>query len=292
MTIKEFQITMLSWYQKNRRDFLPWRQPEVLRDPYKILVSEIMLQQTQVSRVLEKYPKFLAAFPSLEDLARAPFPRVLGMWQGLGYNRRARSFYALSQLVMAQYRGNIPRDSSILQTLPGIGPYSAGALACFAFNKPVAFLDTNIRKVFLHFFFMERNEKIAEKDFLEIARKALYRKNPRKWHYALMDYGANVLRNEKGILQRVKVYHKQSPFLGSTRYFRSKIVRHLLTHKQASNADLQDLVAKKPDAILTSLMRDGLIQKTPLGFYQICDTISSCTSELTRQEGDPSLGLW
>lgn len=267
MSIPSFQKMILDWYRKNKRDYLPWRKQDALRDPYKILVSEIMLQQTQVTRVLEKYPQFLAAFSSLEHLASARFSRVLSVWQGMGYNRRARSLHLLADIIVREYNGKIPRDVQEIIKLPGIGSYTAGAVACFAFNQPVAFLDTNIRRVYLHHFFSGTNDKIADKELLKVADAALYRKNPRLWHYALMDYGALALRKEKGILKKAKGYHRQSSFEGSTRYFRSKIVRHLLTCKRATEKNiLQSMAADRffsPDIdfplIFSGLERDGIL---------------------------------
>jgi len=268
MSVPSFQKMILAWYAQNKRDHLPWRQQEALCDPYKILVSEIMLQQTQVTRVLEKYPQFLEMFPSLPVLARAPFPRVLQAWQGMGYNRRARSLHMLAGRIASEYKGIIPSDAGALMELPGIGPYTAGAMACFAFGKPVVFLDTNIRKVYLHHFFSGTNDKVADKELLKVADAALYRENPRTWHYALMDYGAMALRKEKGILGKAKQYHRQSPFEGSTRYFRSKIVRHLLTYQKATEKELGQKFlcdrffspAINLPSVLLSLEHDGIIQ--------------------------------
>ncbi len=149
MTIPKFQKAILRWYKMNRRD-MPWRET---KNPYKILVSEIMLQQTQVSRVLQKYQEFLSAFPTITALARAKKPEVLRVWSGLGYWRRALCLQENAKKILREHKGIFPKDPEALDALPGIGHYTARALACFAFNNDDAFLDTNIRKVFLHFFF-------------------------------------------------------------------------------------------------------------------------------------------
>ncbi|MBI3273776.1 MAG: A/G-specific adenine glycosylase [Candidatus Colwellbacteria bacterium] len=240
MTVVAFQMYILNWYEKHKRDYLPWRPSASSGqvDPYHILVSEIMLQQTQVSRVLQKYPEFLKAFPTIQSLKNASLRTILKVWQGMGYNRRALYLQKIAKAVAGECNGVIPSDPEELQKLSGIGSYTAGAIACFAFGKPIAFLDSNIRKVYVYHFFYDRRKsdtKIDDREILELAKKALYKQDPRKWHYALMDYGAVALVREKGVLDRVKAYHRQSSFLDSTRYFRSKIVRHLLRYKTSAN---------------------------------------------------------
>ena len=133
--IKEFQNIIRGFYEKNRRDF-PWRNT---RDPYKIFVSEVMLQQTQVSRVLLKYPEFIKVFPTLKSLAKAPFSDVLRVWQGLGYNRRARALKSASEAIWGLYKGKIPKDIEQLLGLPGIGPSTAGGILAFAYDTPISF---------------------------------------------------------------------------------------------------------------------------------------------------------
>ncbi|MEK7074915.1 MAG: A/G-specific adenine glycosylase, partial [Patescibacteria group bacterium] len=237
-----FQSQLLRWYKKNKRDNLPWRYTKSKSvHAYEILVSEIMLQQTQVSRVLDKFPQFIHAFPTINHLASAPLENVLKEWQGMGYNRRALYLQKCAQEIIKQFNGAIPSDSTLLKTLPGIGPYTAGAVSCFAFNTPTVFLDTNIRKFFIyHFFAPSRgtDKKISDAEILPIAEKLLYKKNPRVWNYALMDYGALVLCHKSELLPRAKSYHKQSPFLGSNRFFRSQIVQYLLKHKRATFDEL------------------------------------------------------
>ena len=174
MTIPAFQKHILKWYKHNQRD-MPWRQT---RDPYKILVSEIMLQQTQVSRVLPKYAEFLQAFPTVETLAKAPEKKLLKVWSGLGYWRRARFLKATAKAVVRNHDGKFPKTPEELIKLPGIGPYTAGAVACFAFNNPQAFIDTNIRRVYLHFFFADKKD-VTDKEIMPIAQKAVWPKDPR-----------------------------------------------------------------------------------------------------------------
>ncbi|MCH7552226.1 A/G-specific adenine glycosylase, partial [Patescibacteria group bacterium] len=222
MTISKFQKLILTWHKKNKRD-MPWRET---RDPYKILVSEIMLQQTQVTRVLPKYKEFLKEFPTLNSLAKASDKNLLRTWQGLGYWKRALSLKKTAQIIQKEYKGKFPKEPSLLIKLPGVGPYTAGAVACFAFLNKDAFLDTNIRRVYLHFFFPKR-KNVSDKEILKVAEKATVSKNSRKWHYALFDYGALVLK-DKRINRQSKHYAKQSKFEGSFRSFRTKVMRFLL----------------------------------------------------------------
>ena len=266
MTISRFQNTILEWYQKNKRD-MPWRNT---RAPYKILVSEIMLHQTQVSRVLPKYKEFCTAFPTITTLANASDKKLLTVWKGLGYWRRAKYLKETAKRILQHHGGKFPKDAKILETLPGVGPYTARALACFAWNAPEPFIDTNIRRVYLHFFF-PRTTSVSDKEILEVAKKAVWKKNPREWHYALFDYGAMELR-DTSINKRSKTYAKQSPFTGSFRSFRTRALRLVLEEPKQKISEetikkiLEELLRKEevdyaPEAILSSLLKDGLLKK-------------------------------
>ncbi|MDP2641428.1 MAG: A/G-specific adenine glycosylase [Candidatus Yanofskybacteria bacterium] len=258
MTIPSFQRHILAWHRKNRRD-LPWRNT---KDPYKILVSEIMLQQTQVSRVLPKYEEFLRAFPTPKALAKTADAKLLSVWKGLGYWRRARYLKETAFLLQEEF----PKIPAQLELLPGIGPYTARALACFAFQHQEAFLDTNIRRVYLHFFFANTTN-VSDKEILTIAQKAVWKRNPREWHYALFDYGAIELK-DKSINKRSRHYAKQSKFEGSFRSFRTKVVRFLLDqpNQTASSMKIARMLRDaetlySPGNIVQSLLKDGLIKK-------------------------------
>src|SRR3989344_2963733 len=175
-----------------------------------------MLQQTQIPRVLQKYKKFLREFPNLRVLSTAPDRKLLKVWEGMGYWKRALYLRETAKKIMNEYQWKFPKDPQILQKFPGIGPYTARAVACFAFKNKEAFLDTNIRRVYLHFFFPKR-KKVPDREILPIAQKALWKKDPRLWHWALFDYGATVLK-DKSINRKSLHYQKQSPFEGSLRY--------------------------------------------------------------------------
>ena len=182
------RTALLQWYSTHARD-LPWRRT---RNPYHILVSEIMLQQTQVDRVVPKYHAFLEQFPTLEALASASPGDVIRAWAGLGYNRRALNLQRAAQVVLAEHEGAFPRDPEELQKLPGLGPYTSGAVACFAFEQDVAFMDTNIRRVVRRVFVGPETvePQPTERTLLEIAREAVPPTNGYTWNQAIMELGA------------------------------------------------------------------------------------------------------
>lgn len=185
-SIESFQDKVLGYYFANKRN-LPWRNT---KDPYRILVSEVMLQQTKVRRVIPKYKAFLRKFPTPQALAQASLKDVLVLWQGLGYNRRAKMLHEAARCVVKEYNGKLPLDRETLETLPGVGPYTAGAICVFAYNQPTVIIETNIRSVYLHFFFKGK-ESVSDRDILRCIGESLYVDNPMEWYSALMDYGSN-----------------------------------------------------------------------------------------------------
>jgi A/G-specific adenine glycosylase len=224
-----------------------------------------MLQQTQVKRVLKKYPEFLRAFPDFKTLTRAPLPRILRVWQGMGYNRRALQLKKLAALVVKKYGGILPPDPEKLQELPGIGKATVGAMLAFAFNKPVPFIETNIRRTYIHHFF-PRRKKVTDAEILKLVEKTLDRKNPRacppksapggrwrEWYWALMDYGAMLGRQRKNPNVRSAHYAKQSPFHGSNRELRGKIVKLLTVRRVLSPAQMQRLLSESATRLRAAL---------------------------------------
>ena len=207
-------------HRRNRRD-LPWRRT---RDPYEILVSEVMLQQTQVARVQLKYGQFLAPFPTVRALAAAAVADVLAAWSGLGYNRRALSLHLAAKMVVDRYEGHIPTSPEELQRLPGIGPATAAAVCVFAFGRPHAFIETNIRSAFIHFFFQE-STSVSDADILPLVEKTMDRDDPREWFYALMDYAVWVKKIYGNPNRKSKVHTVQSRFTGSRREVRALTLR-------------------------------------------------------------------
>ncbi|HAH61209.1 MAG TPA: endonuclease III [Treponema sp.] len=218
-----FRSTILENYRLYGRSF-PWRETS---DPYAILVSEMMLQQTQTLRVLPKYEAWLKRFPDVQALANAPLPDVLAAWNGLGYNSRAKYLQNACREVCEKYNGIFPDTKDGLDSLPGVGPYTAGAVSAFAYNNPEVFIETNIRSVFIFFFFNGSEEKIPDEQLLPLVEQTLDRRNPREWYYALMDYGAELKKRVKNPSRKSARYAKQSKFEGSLRQARGAILRQL-----------------------------------------------------------------
>lgn len=233
--VRTFRKKVYDYYRTAGRD-LPWRKT---KNPYRILVSEVMLQQTQVERVLGKYGEFLAAFPDFQSLAEAPLPQLLHLWQGMGYNRRALMLRLLAQKIVGEHRGRLPSDPEILIGLPGIGPYTKGAVMAFAFNQPVVFLDTNIRRVYIDAFFPAR-EKIRDEEILPLVRQTLDMRNPRKWYNALMDYGAMLKQRRRNPNKRSAHYSRQGPFENSDRQVRGRILKVLVGESPLSAARIAE----------------------------------------------------
>lgn len=224
MTDDAFRKLVLGYSQTQGRHDLPWRKAIT---PYRILVSEVMLQQTQVSRVIEKYETFLSLFPTFRALAVASTANALKAWQGLGYNRRALALQRCAQTIQREYRGRLPKEYNALLELPGIGPYTAGAIMAFAFDAPVPIIETNIRRVYLHHFFPDQN-KVSDDTLIPlIARHVSQVASARQWYAALMDYGSFLAQNLPNPNRRSKHYTKQAPFQGSLRQVRGGILRHL-----------------------------------------------------------------
>lgn len=247
--IVSFRRIVWAHYKKGGRHDLPWRKT---RDPYKILVSEMMLQQTQVSRVIPKYTSFLKKFPTARALARASLPEVLREWSGLGYNRRAKYLHDTAREIIMIYHNNF--RSALEHPLPGVGPYTKAAVETFAFNMPNALVETNIRTVFIHHFF-PHTQQIPDREITVYARKAAEGQDPRRWHWALMDYGAYLKQTGVRNNEKSKHYTKQSKFKGSLREVRGAILK--AQHAGKSLEALKFPKAKIKTA-LASLKRDGL----------------------------------
>jgi A/G-specific adenine glycosylase len=255
--IQRFQHKIYAYYHAHPRP-LPWRESE---DPYQILVSEIMLQQTRVERAIGKYQEFLAAFPDLASLAQAPLREVLHVWQGLGYNRRAIALQETAKMVVQDFNGVLPGSADQLLSLPGIGPYTAGAIAAFAFHQPVPIIETNIRTVYIHCFFGERQD-IKDSEIMPLVQATLDRNNPREWYYALMDYGV-MLKQAHGNPSRKSAHHtRQSRFEGSDRQIRGKVLKLLLQKPLSGKEEIFQAIQEDPlrlDKILKGLKKNGFI---------------------------------
>jgi A/G-specific adenine glycosylase len=224
METSRFKRKVFAYYRAAGRHDLPWRKT---RDPFEILVSEVMLQQTQVSRVLKKYPEFLKRFPTARALADASVRDVIATWQGLGYNRRALLLKRAAETIICNFGGKFPKTAGKLESLPGIGQSTRGAIMAFAYNTPTVFIETNIRAAFIHEFFPKK-KKIADKDIVQLIEKTLDSKNPREWYYALMDYGVHLKQTTINPSRKSRHHTKQSPFKGSNREVRSRILKFVL----------------------------------------------------------------
>ncbi|MES2213538.1 MAG: A/G-specific adenine glycosylase [Patescibacteria group bacterium] len=266
MQVAKFKKIIWTRYKTHKRDF-PWRRT---RDPYKILVSEIMLQQTQAPRVVSKYRSFLKKFPNTKILTEAELSEVLLEWQGLGYNRRAVYLKKCAEKIESEFDGKFPKDFKLLCSLPGIGPATAGDILAFAWNIPVPLIETNIRSVFIHFFFpdVEKDSakvltKISDSEILPLIEKTLDMENPREWYWALFDYGA-FLKETHNPSRRSSHHTKQSAFKGSNREKRAKILK-LILQKPHTEKELVKALEYETNVVsknLESMIKEGLIQKS------------------------------
>jgi len=263
--ILAFRQMVLSHYEQYGRD-MAWRNTT---DPYQILVSEIMLQQTQVERVTVKFPEFIREFPDFASLAAAPLAHVLAVWQCLGYNRRAIALQKCAIRVMNEYDGVLPADVDILATFPGIGRATASSIGAFAFNMPVVFIETNIRRVFIHFFFSD-TETVNDAEILPLVEQALFHENPRVWYWALMDLGSALKKTVPNPNRRSVHYTKQSPFEGSDRNIRGIIIRMLLAEPGMSEKKFLGIRSDDPariKKILSALESEGFILRHKDRFF-------------------------
>lgn len=261
-TLLAFQTQILTWYTLNKRD-LPWRKT---RDPYAILVSEVMSQQTQIARVIPKYLSWVTKFPTVFDLAKADTKDVLAAWSGLGYNRRAMYLRTCAQIIVSKYQGKFPQDEKLLRLLPGVGEYTARAILCFAFNSQVAVIDTNVKKVIL--VRIVKNTTLEKKELEKIAQNLLPNGQAYEWNQALMDYAASELKKEKISIPR------QTAFKYSNRYFRGRIIKYLLSHAKVSEKNFLELFSgtltkQKLTIILESLIKDKLLIKIAKKYYTL-----------------------
>lgn len=267
MSLSEQQIVLFrqkiyDFYKKHRRSFV-WRE---FIAPYTVVVSEIMLQQTQTARVIHKFDQWLTVFPTFEKLAQASTIEVLRCWQGLGYNRRGLALHACAKRIVTEFAGKVPQDPGLLQTFNGIGLNTAGSICAFAFNKPVVFIETNIRTVFMYEFFKDQ-QRVADKDILLLIAATLDQANPREWYYALMDYGVYLKKELKVANSLSKHYKKQSQFVGSRRQLRGAVVKILTRVRIISYDALQELmVLELPDnrhdmaKVVESLCKEGFLR--------------------------------
>lgn len=252
MDITEFQRLLRQQGEELYRD-MPWRQDT---RPYYVLVSELMLQQTQVDRVVPKFEAFIRRFPSERALATAPLADVLKQWQGLGYNRRAKFLHEAAQKIVEL--GEFPTDEAGLVALPGVGKNTAGAIMAYAYNQPAIFIETNVRAVYIHHFFAD-SDTVDDKDIRQLLEATIDHEHPREFYWALMDYGMYL--KKQGIKPaRSKHYVKQSPLKGSVREVRGQI----MTILSEGDTTMELLTARydgddRFESALGGLVNDGLV---------------------------------
>lgn len=261
--IHEFQEII---WQKGRELFreMPWRADT---RPYYVMVSEIMLQQTQVDRVIPKFEAFIKHFPTVGDLSKAPLAEVLQMWSGLGYNRRAKFLHEAAIKIMGEYGGIFPETEKELVGLPGIGVNSAGAILAYSFNKPSIFIETNIRTVYFYHFFLEHDE-VSDVELRAVVEATTDAEHPRQWYWAMMDYGSYLKRQGIGQNNKSRHYKKQTPLKGSVREVRGLILKLLTTADfEEQELRIELLADERFEPALASLEKEGLIAKTGQTFH-------------------------
>lgn len=269
MTKKSFQKLIYDWYAINGRTQLPWRMRPT---PYRVLVSEIMLQQTQVDRVVPKFQEWMRLFPTVRALAQASARDVLAAWQGLGYNSRALRLQKTAQVMVQDFGGKVPQTRAALESLPGIGPYTAGAILAFAYNHPEVFIETNIRRIYIHHFF-KGHGNIADVELLPIIKKTMDTNHPARWYAALMDYGSTLPKIIKdNPNHKSKHYTKQSRFEGSIRQVRGAILRYLLQHLSGNQKQLLAATQQSEHSVQTAvlgLIKDGIVIQKGTRYYVV-----------------------
>ncbi len=266
--VRRCEDAVWAYYEKHGRHDLPWRLQDSKGsfNPYFIMVSEIMLQQTQVGRVIPKYEQFLARFPDVQSLAAAPLADVLVAWSGLGYNRRAKFLWQAARMVVDDFAGTFPETVGELVKLPGIGINTAGAIAAYAFDRPVTFIETNVRTVLIHHFFADQDD-ITDKQLLPLLQQimdnivadAIPERSSRTWHWALMDYGTYLKQTVGNMNRQSKTYAKQSTFNGSKRQIRGQVLRLLSEGAQTLDALQKNVADDRLDAVLRDLIQEEFI---------------------------------
>jgi len=259
--IELFREIILDYYNNYGRNF-SWRETS---DPYRILLSELMLQQTQTERAAPKYAAFIERWPDFNALSEAPFSEILILWKGLGYNRRAMALKQIALTAVGQYGGTLPSTYEELITLPMVGPAAASAVLAFSFNQPALYLETNIRRVLLHFFF-QNEEKVHDRELYKLLEAVLVKEDPKSWYYALMDYGVVLKKMVKNPNRRSAHYTKQPAFENSNRQIRGQILTVFTEKGLVRKKELYSFLNFPPEKIdkcLTDLQHEGFV--IPLG---------------------------
>jgi A/G-specific adenine glycosylase len=256
--ILEFREAVWGYYREHGRT-MPWREDP---SPYKVLVSELMLQQTQASRVIPKFDAFMYTCPDFASLAGKSLGEVLALWSGLGYNRRAKFLHQAAGLIMSDHGGVLPDSFDELVRLPGIGKNTAGAILAYAYEQPVVFIETNIRTVYFHHFYPDAHEPVTDRELESLVTLTVDHENPREWYWALMDYGTYLKKTAGGRLRTSRHYTKQSLLKGSLREMRGKILKALVARETTEN-ELRNQVEADDrfDVALNALLAEGFIER-------------------------------
>ncbi|MBN2156138.1 MAG: A/G-specific adenine glycosylase [Candidatus Lokiarchaeota archaeon] len=259
--IQIFQQIIWDYYNSHPREF-PWR---VTRNPYHIFISEWMLQQTQTSSVVPKYKEFISKLPTFSDLANTSMDEVVKLWQGLGYNRRAIWMKSAAESIVREYNGTLPKDPDHLEKIKGIGHATAREMVTFAYNIPTVFIETNIRRVFLHLFFHNKNQ-VKDTEILSLVGQTVDITNPREWYYALMDYGVMLKKTLQPDPNRRSYHYKKQPkFEGSNRELRGKILRLKITNPEITNITISQKLKsplEKINELVTKMEEEGFFEKS------------------------------
>lgn len=266
MKTAEFQEIIWEKARVLYRD-MPWRQDT---RPYYVLVSEIMLQQTQVDRVIPKFEAFIQQFPDIESLAGASLADVLKLWSGLGYNRRAKFLHEAAKKIVNDFNGVFPETHGDLVSLPGVGVNTAGAILAYSFNQPVVYIETNVRTVYFHHYF-DDVATVTDGELRVLAEETIDREHPREWYWAIMDYGSYLKRQGVGRINKSHHYKKQSALKGSVREVRGAILK-MLSVEMMDEAALRDATYNDDRFVLAlrGLLDDGLVVERN-SHYQLAD---------------------
>lgn len=265
--IESFRKIIYSYYKSHKRDFI-FRDKE-FTTPYHVLVSEVMLQQTQTSRVSGKFKNFIKLFPDFETLSKAPLKDALKAWQGLGYNRRGKALNKIADIVLEKYNGKLPKSREELKSLPQIGEATSGSIMAFAFNEPTIFVETNIRRVYIYFFFPGKNN-VSDDEIEQYLKKTIDKTNPREWYYALMDYGVMLKKTHPELNKRSKKYRKQKKFKGSNRQIRGQVLKLFVEKAELTEKNVISALNFKTERIkkvLEDLQKEGFLKKENNSIY-------------------------
>lgn len=258
MAITDFQEIVWQHGRELYRS-MPWRDDT---RPYYVLVSELMLQQTQVDRVIPKFEAFIERFPTIESLAASSLADVLVLWSGLGYNRRAKFLHQAARMILSSFAGEMPDTLEELVSLPGVGPNTAGAILAYSFNQPVVFIETNVRTVYFYHYFADQ-PSVNDRELKSLVAETIDTEHPREWYWAMMDYGTWLKKQGHGAIDKSAHYKKQSPLKGSVREIRGLILKRLAR----GDATIEQLSAAIPhderfEPAVAGLLAEGLIMRT------------------------------